>query len=74
VTNYRGELVADWIAEGPIRKMDNGFHIKAVQRTSAGPGAQTTRYPNGWYTFVNGPHIVYWDCGKPLWLYRFEGY
>jgi hypothetical protein len=74
VTNYRGELVADWIAEGPVQKTDNGYRIKAIERTSPPPGAETTRYPNGWNTFVNGPHIVRWPCGKPLWLYQLDGY
>ena len=44
------------------------------ERTSPEPGAQTTRYPNGWYTIVNGPHIVRWACGKPFWLYQLDGY
>ena len=73
VTNYRGELVADWIAEGRFRKVDNGFRIKAVERTSAPPFVQHMRYPNGWNTTVDGPHIVYWNCGKPLWLYELDG-
>ncbi len=74
VTNYRGELVADWTAEGAIRKVDNGYRIKAVERTSAPPHAETTRYPNGWMTIVDGPHIVRWECGKPFWLYQLDGY
>ena len=74
VTNYRGELVADWTAEGSIRKVDNGYRIKAIERTSAPPHSETTRYPNGWITTVDGPHIVRWECGKPFWLYQLDGY
>jgi hypothetical protein len=74
VTNYRGELVADWIAEGNYRKVDNGFRIKAIERTSGPPHSLTTRYPNGWNTHIEGPHIVYWQCGKPWWLYQLDGF
>ena len=38
VTNYRGDLVADWIAEGPYHAVGDGYEIKAVERTS-GPHA-----------------------------------
>ena len=74
VTNYRSELVADWIAEGGYRKAGTGYRIKAVERTSGPPYMQRSRYPNGWNTTIDGPHIVYWRCGKPLWLYELEGY
>lgn len=74
VTNYRGELVANWIAEGSTRRVGDSFKIRAVERTSGAPYPQTTRYPNGWKTTVAGPHIVYWRCGKPLWLYELDGY
>jgi len=72
VTNYRGELIADWVAEGPFRHVENGYHITAVQRTSGPPYSRTMRYPNGWHTRVDGPHIVFWQCGKPLWLYELD--
>jgi len=74
VTNYRNELVATWIAEGPTRRVGDGFKIRAVERTSGPPYPENTRYPNGWKTTVAGPHIVYWRCGKPLWLYEMDGY
>ncbi len=72
VTNYRSDLVADWIAEGRYRKVGTGYEIKAVERTSGPPYMQMTRYPNGWRTTVDGPHIVFWRCGKPLWLHELE--
>jgi hypothetical protein len=73
VTNYRGELVADWIAEGSFRKVDKGYQIKAIERTSGPPFSRTIHYPNGWRTVIDGPHIVYWQCGKPFWLYAIDG-
>jgi len=73
VTNVRGELIADWTAEGPFRKIESGYRIKAIERTSAPPRAQITRYPNGWNTIIDGPHIVHQECGKPYWLYQLDG-
>jgi hypothetical protein len=68
VTNYRGELIASWVAEGSFRSFGDGFLITAVQRTSALPYAQTSRYPDGWKTWVSGPHIRYGRCAKPHWM------
>ncbi len=74
VTNYRGDLVADWVAEGHVSKRGPVYKIKAVERTSPPPYSQTTHYPNGWQTTVAGPNIVRWNCGKPFWLYQLDGY
>ncbi len=68
VTNYRGELIASWVGEGCYKRFGDGFSIKAVQRTSALPYSQTSRYPDGWRTWVRGPHIRYGECAKPHWL------
>ncbi len=74
VTNQRGELIADWVVEGTYRRVGSGYDIKAVERKSGPPLSQTTRYPNGWRTFIDGPHIIRWSCGKPHWLYKLDGY
>ncbi len=75
VTNYRGDLIADWVAEGKYQKTDrDGYLIKAVERTSGPPYSQTTRYPNGWNTTVAGPHIIHWLCPKPRWLAEMDGF
>jgi hypothetical protein len=73
VTNYRGDLIADWVAEGSYRRFGDAYEIKAVERTSGPPLSQTTRYPNGWRTVINGPHIIRTPTGKPYWLYRIDG-
>ncbi len=74
VTSYRGDLIADWIAEGAVHKKGPSYEIKAVERTSGPPFSQTTHYPNGWRTTVAGPNIVRWRTGKPFWLYQLDGY
>ncbi len=74
VTNYRGERIADWIAEGHVEKIGPVYKIKAVERTSGPPYSQSTHYPNGWTTFVTGPNIIHYQTGKPFWLYEMDGY
>ena len=71
-TDPRGNLVAEWIAEGSFKSVAGGFSIKAVERTSGPPLSQNTHYPNGWQTTVACPNIVYYRCGKPLWLYQID--
>lgn len=73
VTNYRGDLIAEWIAEGDVDRVGPGYKIKAVERTSGPPLSQTTYYPNGWRTTVAGPHIVRWRTSKPEWLRELDG-
>jgi hypothetical protein len=68
VTNPRGELIADWIARGPIWKIEEGWRVTAVQRTDGPPNRGTTYYPDGWRTTVVGPYVHHWHCEKPAWL------
>lgn len=71
-TDYRGGLIAEWVAKGEIEKAERGYRITAVERLSGPPYMTLTRYPEGWRTTVAGPNITYWRCGKPLWLYSRE--
>ena len=72
VTNYRDEMVAEWIARGHVARAGRGYRITAVQRLSGGAYPTLSRYPDGWRTTVDGPHIVRARCGKPFWLYQME--
>jgi hypothetical protein len=74
VTNIEGRLVAEWIAEGFVEKTETGYKFNAVQRTSAPPYPQEIHYPYRRRIEVGGPNIYVSRCGKPLWLYRLEGY
>ena len=73
VTDHQGDRIAEWIAEGPVKKTEQGYGIKAVERTSRAPHAITNRYPNGWHTQVIGPNIVRQRVDKPLWLAEMDG-
>lgn len=68
VTNPRGELIADWVAVGPIWPVERGYCITAVERISGPPRPILTRYPDGWRTAAVGPNIRHWRCPAPDWL------
>jgi hypothetical protein len=74
VTDPRGGLIADYIAEGCVHRNERGYHFHAVERTSQQPYQKTIRYPRGRFIDAAGPNIVVTRCGKPLWLFQMEGY
>lgn len=73
VSNYRDEIIAEWVARGRVQPIERGYRITAVERISGPPYRTLTRYPDGWRTNVVGPHIWRWRCPKPLWLAELEG-
>jgi hypothetical protein len=72
VSTYRGETLSEYVARGPVQKVEGGFKIHAVERRSAPPYAQRSRYPYGWDTTVLGPRIHRWETEKPDWLAAWE--
>jgi hypothetical protein len=68
VTNYDGEPVSDFVAEGAINKREHGYDIRAVERYVEGPTPVTRRFPNGWRTTVVGANILVQEVDKPAWL------
>ena len=68
VTNFDGERVSDWVAEGSVVRSEQGYQIRAVERTAEGAHPVTRRYPNGWRTVVVGAHVVMEEIDKPAWL------
>lgn len=74
VTNLRGELVADWIAEGRVTRTERGYRFRAVERTSAPPYMTATQYPHGRRIEVTGANIVVTPASKPYWLFAMDGY
>ena len=74
VTNPRGELIADYIAENRPSRTERGYRFKAVERLSSPPYQLEMRYPRGRTIEVAGPNIVVTRCGKPLWLYHVDGF
>jgi hypothetical protein len=71
-STYRGETLAEYIARGPIRPVEGGYRIHAVERRSGAPFSQLTKYPYGWDTTVLGPRIHHWRTTKPAWLAEWE--
>ena len=68
VTNFDGERVSDWIAEGPVRRTEQGYAVRAVERSVEGSHPVTRRFPNGWRTIVVGANILQEEVEKPAWL------
>ena len=68
VTDAEGDPVAEWIAEGPTTKTEQGYDIKAVERRTGPPDRIEKRYPNGRDTTVVGPNIILEKIEKPAWL------
>jgi hypothetical protein len=74
VTNPRGELIADWIAQGGVWQTERGYRFRAIERTTGYPIVLTTQYPHGRRVEVGGPNIVVSPVRKPLWLAEREGH
>ena len=74
VTDPEGRLIADWIAEGGVWRHGTGYRFKAVERRTGPPHPQFIQYPQGRNVIINGPNIVVMPCGKPLWLYKIDGF
>jgi hypothetical protein len=68
VTDFTGVHISTWIAEGPVKKHELGYRIRAVERTSGGAYPTTSRYANGWSAVVAGPNITQEEVPKPAWL------
>ena len=78
VTDTSGDLIAEWVAEGRVKKSgaargalvksEEGYTIMAVERLSGAPYPQHLRYPNRRVATVVGPNIVLEKIGKPDWL------
>ena len=68
VTNFDGERVSDWVAEGYVRRVEQGYAIRAVERRVEGAHPVTRRFPNGWRTTVTGANIILEEIEKPAWL------
>ena len=68
VTDFDGQPVSEFVAEGWVRRLDNGYAIRAVERRVEGPFPVTRRFPNGWRTTVVGANILMEEVEKPAWL------
>ncbi len=73
VTDLTGDFVSEWIAEGHVKKCDQGYTIKAVERRTAPPYPTSNQYPNGRPSTVAGQNIILEDVAKPGWLKKLDG-
>ncbi|MEO6742469.1 MAG: hypothetical protein ABIP20_19680 [Chthoniobacteraceae bacterium] len=72
VTDPSGDLISEWIAEGHVKKSDQGYTIKAIERRTPAPYPTDSQYPNGRVSTVVGPNIVLEDIEKPEWLKKLD--
>jgi hypothetical protein len=72
VTDLQGDPISDWIAEGRVKKVPEGYLIKAVERRTPEPYATLNRYPNGRAATVVGPNITLQEIEKPEWIKEME--
>ena len=68
VTDFDAEPISEFIAEGLVWPLDQGYRIRAVERRVEGPYPVVRRYPNGWRTTVVGANILRERVPKPAWL------
>ena len=73
VTDLGGDVVSEWIAEGRVKKCDQGYLVKAVERCTAPPDRTSSHYPNGRISTVAGQNIILEDVEKPNWLKKLDG-
>lgn len=69
LTDYRGHMLTEWIAQGAVRRTETGFRFRAVERYHTGPTPQSIRYPEGRIVDTAGPNLTVAQCAEPRWLY-----
>jgi len=69
-TDYRGRVLAEWIAEGHVSRTPDGYSFKAVEHDTAPPYPQSIHYPDTRFVEISGPNLVVRPCGQPFWLYK----
>ncbi len=73
VTDLSGNMMSEWLAEGRVKKAEQGYTINAVERHTAPPYPTDSKYPNGRICTVVGPNIILEDVEKPDWLKKLDG-
>jgi hypothetical protein len=73
VTDHQGARIAEWVAEGPVKKCDQGYAIHAIERYSGDTPPVYSKYPYGKRSTVVGPNITLEEVEKPSWLVELDG-
>jgi hypothetical protein len=72
ITDPSGDLISEWIAEGHVKKTEQGYEIMAIERRTAPPYPITSQYPNGRRSTIVGPNIILEEIEKPRWLKKLD--
>lgn len=73
-TDVEGCWIAQWIAEGEVKKAGNGYCFRAMQRRIFRPFTLTFKYPLGRLVKVEAPNIIVTPTEKPQWLRELDRY
>jgi len=68
VTDFRGRRIAEYVAEGKVRKTEEGTAFRAMQRQVFSPQPLLIRYPLGRPVTVKAPNLLIVPAPKPEWL------
>ena len=72
-TDFQGRWIAEYVAEGPVKKVEEGFTFVAVQKRLFSSETLEFHYPLGRPLVVGASNVVVTPTGKPLWLARIDG-
>lgn len=70
--DFEGHPVAEWICEGKIHRVQDGYHFWAMQRRIFKPRILEFHYPFGRDVTVNASNVIIAPTCEPLWLARIE--
>ncbi|HWL50855.1 MAG TPA: hypothetical protein VNQ90_00365 [Chthoniobacteraceae bacterium] len=70
VADFRARPIAEYIAEGEVRKTSEGYAFRAVERRIFSPQPLRFRYPLGRPVTVSGSNVLVTPAAKPEWLVR----
>ena len=67
-TDVEGCWISEYIAEGDVTPVCDGYRFRAVQRRTFRPVTLTYRYPLGRDVKAQAPLLIVTPTCKPLWL------
>ena len=71
-SDFEGRWIAEFIAEGKVRKVEGGYSFTAVQRRIFRPVPMEFHYPLGRPMTVIATNVIVTPASKPLWLEKLD--
>lgn len=71
-SDFEGRWIAEFIAEGKVRKAEGGYSFTAVQRRIFRPVPLEFHYPLGRPMTVIATNVIVTPASKPLWLEKLD--